>query len=82
MRSEDDIAGEGRLVGEPKFHSWDKYTTTLTNIYSWGVMIALIIYIPMYLQVLDIPFARGSQSEHKTLDALSTSCEKKSIQVI
>ena len=56
MRSEDDIAGEGRLVGEPKFRSWDKYTTTLTNIYSWGVMIALIIYIPMYLQVLDIPF--------------------------
>ena len=57
VRSEDDIAGEGRLVGEPKFHSWDKYTTTLTNVYSWGVMIALIIYIPMYLQVLDIPFA-------------------------
>ena len=26
------VAGEGRVVGVPKFHSWGKYTMTLTNI--------------------------------------------------
>ena len=28
------VAGEGRVAGVPKFHSWDKYTMLLTNINS------------------------------------------------
>ena len=27
----DGVAGEGRLVGVPKFHSWDKCTMPLTK---------------------------------------------------
>ena len=34
MKGEGGVAGEGRLVGEPKFHSWGKCTMTLTNIHS------------------------------------------------
>ena len=44
MRGEGGVAGEGRFVGVPKFHSWGKCTMVLTNINSdwmsnaWGVM--------------------------------------------
>ena len=34
MRSEGGVAGEGRVVGLPKFHSWGKCTMPLTNINS------------------------------------------------
>ena len=34
MRGEGGVAGEGRVVGLPKFHSWGKCTMTLTNISS------------------------------------------------
>ena len=34
MRGEDGVAGEGRVVGLPKFHSWGKCTTPLRNINS------------------------------------------------
>ena len=34
MRGDGGIAGEGRIVGIPKFHSWGKYTMQLTNINS------------------------------------------------
>ena len=50
MRSDSCVAGEGRVVGVPKFHSWGKCTTPLTNINSdWmsnassGLCIILII---------------------------------------
>ena len=41
MRGECGVAGEGRVVGVPKFHSWGKCTMPLTNINSdwmsnWG----------------------------------------------
>ena len=32
VRGETGVAGEGRVVGVPKFHSWGKYTMSLTNI--------------------------------------------------
>ena len=32
MRGEGSVAGEGGVVGVPKFHSWDKCTMPLTNI--------------------------------------------------
>ena len=34
MRGEGGVAGEGTVVGVPKFHSGDKYTMPLTNINS------------------------------------------------
>ena len=34
MRCEGGVAGEGRVVGIPKFHSWGKCTMPLTNINS------------------------------------------------
>ena len=51
MRGDGGVAGEGRVVGVPKFHSWGKYTMPLTNINSdWmsnassGLCIIYIIY--------------------------------------
>ena len=34
VRGEGGVAGEGTLVGVPKFHSWGKCTVPLTNIQS------------------------------------------------
>ena len=34
VRDEGGVAGEGSVVGLPKFHSWDKCTMPLTNINS------------------------------------------------
>ena len=34
MRGDGIVAGEGRVVGIPKFQSWGKYTMLLTNINS------------------------------------------------
>ena len=34
VRDEGNVAGEGRVVGIPKFHSWHKFTMPLTNINS------------------------------------------------
>ena len=46
------VAGEGRVVGVPKFHSWGKWTMPLTNINSdWmsnvssGLCSILLYYI-------------------------------------
>ena len=32
MRGDSGVAGEGRVVGTPKFYSWSKCTMPLTNI--------------------------------------------------
>ena len=52
MRGDSGVAGEGRVVGIPKFHSWGKCTMPLMNINSdWmsnassGLCIIYIIYI-------------------------------------
>ena len=34
MRGDSGVAGEGRVVGVPRFHSWGKFTMPLTNINS------------------------------------------------
>ena len=51
MRGDSGVAGDGRVVGVPKFHSWDKCTMPLTNINSdWmsnassGLRIILLYY--------------------------------------
>ena len=58
MRGEGGVAGEGRVVGVPKFHSWDKCIMVLTNINSnWmsnassGLCINLcyLYYIMLYM---------------------------------
>ena len=47
MRGDSGVAGEGRVVGVPKFHSWGKCTMPLTNDWmsnaSSGLCIVLII---------------------------------------
>ena len=52
MRGDSGVAGEGRVVGIPKFYSWGKCTMPLTNINSdWmsnassGLCIILLCYI-------------------------------------
>ena len=52
MRGEGGVDREGRVVGVPKFHSWDKCTMALTNINSnWmsntssGLLLTCAIYI-------------------------------------
>ena len=53
------VAGEGRVVGVPKFYSWAKCTMPLTNINSeWmpnassGLCIILLYYIVLFTRVL------------------------------
>ena len=52
MRGDSDVAGEGRAVGVPKFHSWGKCTMPLTNNNSDWMSNAssglCIIYIILY----------------------------------
>ena len=52
VRGDSGVAGEGRVVGVPKFHSWGKCTMPLTNINSdlmsnasSGLCNILIIYL-------------------------------------
>ena len=52
MRGDSGVAGEGRVVGVPKFHSWGKCTMPLTNVNSdWmfnassGLCIILVNYL-------------------------------------
>ena len=55
MRGDGGVAGEGRVVGVPKFHSWGNLPMPLTNINSdWmsnassGLCIILVNYIISY----------------------------------
>ena len=57
VRGDGGVAGEGRVVGVPKFHSWGKCTMPLTNINSdWmsnassGLCITLVYVILYYEQ--------------------------------
>ena len=59
MRVDSDVAGEGRVVGIPKFHSWGKCIMPLMNIDSdWmsnassGLCIILLYYIILYYIIL------------------------------
>ena len=57
MRGDGGVAGEGRVIGVPKFHSWGKFIMPLTNISSdWmsnassGLCIIYIILFILYEQ--------------------------------
>ena len=56
MKGDSGVAGEGRVVGVPKFHSWDKCTMALTNINSDWMSNASsglhVCYINLFTQVL------------------------------
>ena len=56
MRGDGGVAGEGRVVGVPKFHSWGKFIMPLTNISSDWMSNAssglCIIYIILYYFIL------------------------------
>ena len=56
MRGDSGVAGEGRVVGISKFHSWGKCTMTLTNINSDWMSNALsglcIILLFIYVGLL------------------------------
>ena len=56
VRGEGSAAGEGRVVGLPKFHSWGKCTMPLTNINSDWMSNASsglrVIYLYIYVDLL------------------------------
>ena len=69
MRGDSGVAGEGRVVGVPKFHSWGKCSMPLTNINSdrmsnasSGLCIILLYYIILYYIILY--YLRGSFKLH------------------
>ena len=50
MRGDGSVAGEGRVVGVPKFHSWGKCTMSLTNINSdWMSNASSRIYVTLFI---------------------------------
>ena len=66
MKGDIGVAGEGRVVGIPKFHSWGKFTIPLTNINSdWKsntssglCIIYIILYYIIYLYYIYIYITR------------------------
>ena len=53
MRGDSGVAGEGRVVGVPKFHSWGKCIMSLTNINSdWMSNASSGLYIGLYYIIL------------------------------
>ena len=63
MRGDGGVAGEGRIVGVPKFHSWGTCTVPLTNINSdWmsnalsGLCYIMFFPVPTKLLGRDIDF--------------------------
>ena len=44
MRGEDSVAGEGRVVGVPKFHSWGECTMPLNQIGCPTLPLACVLY--------------------------------------
>ena len=58
MRGDGGVAGEGRIVGVPKFHSWGKYTMPLTNIrldvqrFFWLVYYIKLYYMDLLIRIL------------------------------
>ena len=70
MRDDGGVAGEGRVVGVPKFHLWDKCTLILTNINSNWMSKAssglCIIYLFNYAGPLSCILGCNQQGSRKT----------------
>ena len=57
MRGDSGVAGEGRVVGVPKFHSWGKCTMPLTNISSdWKSNASSGLYIILVILVILVSY--------------------------
>ena len=74
MRGEGGVAGEGRVVGVPKFHSWDKCTMPLTNINSdWmsnassGLFINILFTRVLYFTYWGVTSITAPQDAHTRL---------------
>ena len=57
MRGESGVAGEGRVVGVPKFHSWGKCTMPLTQIECATFPLACVLTYIIYLFTRVLYFA-------------------------
>ena len=51
MRGDGGVAGEGRVVGVPKFHSWGKCTMPSTQIGCPTLPLACVLFILYYLYI-------------------------------
>ena len=68
MRGDSGVAGEGRVVGVPEFHSWGKCTMTLTNINSdWMSNASSGLRIKLYYIVLYTNKVTAPQDAHGRL---------------
>ena len=61
MRGDSGVAGEGRVVGIPKFHSWGKCTMPLTQIGCPKLPLACVLYCYIILCYI---YLRGSFKLH------------------
>ena len=66
MRGDSAVAGEGRVVAVPKFHSWGKCTVILTNIKSdWMSKASSGLCIILYYIILYTSKVTTPQDAHK-----------------
>ena len=69
MKGDSGVAGEGRVVGIPKFHSCGKFTMPLTNINSDWMSNAssglCIIYIKIYYIFINMSKVTAPQDAYK-----------------
>ena len=93
MKGDSGVAGEGRVVGIPKFHSWGKFTMPLTNTNSdWmsnassGLcIIYIVIYLFIYIYIWYVripyihpaPFVRDAIFPHCMLVHVTTVAQEK-----
>ena len=75
MRGDGGVAGEGRVVGVPKFHSWGKCTMPLMNVNSdWMsnassglcIYIICIIYVGPLICILGCNYSRCTGKYHES----------------
>ena len=68
MRGDGGVAGEGRIVGVPKFHSWGKCTMPLTNNNSdWMSKASSGLCIILFILYIYTSKVTAPQDAHKRL---------------
>ena len=66
MKVDIGVAGEGRVVGIPKFHSWVKYTMPLTNINpDWMSNASTGLCIIYFYYIINSSKVTAPQDAHK-----------------
>ena len=64
MRGDGDVAGEGSVIGAPKFHSWDKCTMPSTQIGCPTLPLACELYCIILILYYIYIILRGSFISH------------------